>query len=81
MKKLQHIIHRTDQLSLPAGTIIATVLAVTFWFATVGYAQTLCTLCHKNALTINPVCFSSDYYRHIDHGDTMGACCVTPPCP
>ena len=79
MKKLRNIINRSSSLSTSAGVILATALAVTFWFATAPKASAgdNCTLCHKNTLTINVECGSLEFRRHVDHGDTPGAC-VTP---
>jgi hypothetical protein len=79
MKKLRDIINRSRSISTSVGIMLATALAVSFWFATAPKASagTNCTLCHKNTLTITVVCGSLDYRRHIDHGDTIGAC-VTP---
>lgn len=37
-----------------------------------------CTICHKRRQTLTLTCNSLDYRRHIDHGDTIGACNVTP---
>jgi hypothetical protein len=78
MKKLRDIKNRFSSISTLAGIVFATALATAFWFATAPKASAGdCTLCHKNTTTITVVCGSLDYRRHIDHGDTIGAC-VTP---
>jgi hypothetical protein len=33
-----------------------------------------CTVCHKRGQTIVLACDSTDYQRHLDHGDTIGPC-------
>src|SRR4029077_3400353 len=33
-----------------------------------------CTVCHKRTQTLVLPCNSMDYRRHLDHGDTIGAC-------
>jgi large repetitive protein len=33
-----------------------------------------CTVCHKRGQTLVVPCGSKDYRRHLDHGDTIGAC-------
>jgi hypothetical protein len=33
-----------------------------------------CTICHKRTQTLNIGCSSMEYRRHLDHGDTLGAC-------
>ena len=33
-----------------------------------------CTVCHKHTQTITLPCSSMDYRRHLDHGDSIGAC-------
>ena len=33
-----------------------------------------CTVCHKHMTTLNLPCNSMEYRRHLDHGDTVGAC-------
>jgi hypothetical protein len=79
MKKLRDIINRSKSISTSVGVMLATALAVTFWFATAPKASAgdSCTLCHKNTATIVVECGSLEFRRHIDHGDTVGAC-VTP---
>lgn len=39
-----------------------------------GAPPMTCDLCHKNTTTLTFGCNSLDYQRHVDHGDTMGAC-------
>jgi hypothetical protein len=78
MKKLREIINRSGSISTSAGIILATALATSFWFATAPKASAAdCTICHKRTSTLVVECGSIDYRRHIDHGDTNGAC-VTP---
>ncbi len=82
MKKLDAIAARTRSLGTPAGLTLIAILAVAFWFST-GLAQdgdgvSTCTVCHKRTQTLSFPCNSLDYRRHLDHGDTMGACAVTP---
>lgn len=79
MKKLRDIINRSHATSTLAGVMLAATLAITFWFATAPKASAgdSCTLCHKHTATIVVECGSLDYRRHIDHGDTIGAC-LTP---
>jgi hypothetical protein len=33
-----------------------------------------CTVCHKHTTTITLPCNSMEYRRHLDHGDSVGAC-------
>lgn len=64
-----------------AGLFAVAVLGATFWFVTTPFAfaqDPTCTICHKRTTTLTLACDSLDYRRHIDHGDTMGACAVTP---
>ena len=79
MKKLRDIINRSSSISTSAGIILATAAAVAFWFATAPKASAgdSVQLCHKHTLTITVENGSLEYRRHIDHGDTIGAC-VTP---
>jgi hypothetical protein len=37
-----------------------------------------CTVCHKRTQTIELPCNSTDYLRHLDHGDTIGPCPSQP---
>ena len=60
MKKLRNIINRSSLVSTAAGVMLATALAITFWFATAPKASAGdCVLCHKHTLTITVVCGSS----------------------
>ena len=34
----------------------------------------ICTVCHKHTLTLLLECGSLEYQRHLDHGDSVGAC-------
>ncbi len=34
----------------------------------------MCSVCHKHTLTLSLACGSVEYQRHLDHGDTIGAC-------
>ena len=78
MKKLRNALKHNRLITTSVAATLAVSLAGTFWFATSPTATaTDCTLCHKRTLTITVVCGSDDYRRHIDHGDSMGAC-VTP---
>ena len=78
MKKVLNALHHNSLLSTSLIAVLATVSAVAFWFATAPKASAAdCTLCHKRTLTITVECGSLDYRRHIDHGDTVGACQVT----
>ena len=76
MKKLRDIKNR---FGTSVGIMLAMASAITFWFATAPKASagSNVQLCHKNTLTITVEFGSLDYRRHIDHGDTNGAC-VTP---
>lgn len=72
---------RSQRSIASAGLVAVTLLSAIFWAATarVVVAQGMqCTLCHKRTTTLMLACDSLDYRRHIDHGDTMGACGVTP---
>jgi hypothetical protein len=78
MKMIRHALHNNRLLSTSITAALALVLSVAFWFASAPKASAAdCTLCHKRTLTITVECGSLDYRRHIDHGDTVGAC-VTP---
>jgi hypothetical protein len=33
-----------------------------------------CTVCHKRSKTLVLPCSSMEYHRHLDHGDSVGAC-------
>lgn len=79
MKMLRNVIKHHRSLSTSVAAIMATVLAVAFWFATSPRALAAnCTICHKRTSTLTVVCGSPDQARHLDHGDTNGACGVTP---
>jgi hypothetical protein len=78
MKMLRNALHHNNLISTSVAATLAIILAVTFWFASSPKVSAVdCTLCHKRTLTITVVCGSDDYRRHLDHGDTMGAC-TTP---
>jgi hypothetical protein len=79
MKTLREIINRSSSVSTSIAIMLAIASAITFWFATAPRASAAtCTVCHKNTTTISGLdCGGLDYRRHIDHGDTNGAC-VTP---
>ncbi|HEV3410142.1 MAG TPA: hypothetical protein VG095_07600 [Chthoniobacterales bacterium] len=71
--------------SQPAALICSAVALASsaFWFATAPLAQaqdgvTNCQVCHKRSQTLTFPCSSLEYRRHLDHGDAMGACMVTP---
>jgi hypothetical protein len=55
---------------------IVAILGNAFW-ASAG-VSTDCTVCHKRTQTITLGCNTLEYRRHLDHGDAMGACAVTP---
>ena len=80
MKKLIAVAAQQRSIATPIGLIILMALAVAFWFsASQGLAQgTNCTVCHKRTTTLTFPCSSLDYRRHIDHGDPMRPCDVTP---
>jgi hypothetical protein len=79
MKKLGHALHHDSLFSTSVAAILAMVLGVGFWFATAPKVSAAdCTLCHKRTQTITVVCDSDDFRRHRDHGDTVGACQITP---
>ena len=40
-----------------------------------------CTLCHKHSTTLSLPCNSTEYQRHLDHGDAIGACPGGPDKP
>jgi hypothetical protein len=79
MKMLRNVLHHNDLLSTSVAATLTIILAVTFWFAFSPKASAVtCTVCHKRTQTITGLdCGGLDYQRHIDHGDTNGAC-VTP---
>jgi hypothetical protein len=70
--------------SQPAAILlcILTIASGAFWFVTAPLAQaqdgTNCQVCHKRSTTLTFPCNSLEHRRHLDHGDTMGACPVTP---
>jgi hypothetical protein len=80
MKKLVSLRNRAKPMAATVAFLTAATLAVAFWFSTTpsGIAQAQCTVCHKRTQTLTFPCASLDYRRHLDHGDTMGACRVTP---
>lgn len=94
MKELQDVMNRTRPISASAGIILVTALAVAFWFATTpaGLAAdkagkpvvpglppaATCVICHKKATTLTLTCPGAEYQGHIDHGDMVGACHISP---
>lgn len=80
MKKLVSLPYPATSVAASFGLMLAATLAATFWFASgpSGQAQAQCTVCHKRTSTLTFACNSLDYRRHLDHGDTMGACSMTP---
>jgi len=80
MKKLVSLGNRATPVAASVGLMVAVTLAVAFWFTTTpsGQAQAQCTVCHKRTQTLTFPCNSLDYRRHLDHGDPMSACNVTP---
>jgi hypothetical protein len=80
MKMLRNALHHNNLISTSVAAALAIILAVTFWFASSPKvsAGSTCTVCHKRTTTITGLdCGGIDYQRHLDHGDTIGAC-VTP---
>lgn len=80
MKKLLALTQSRSPLAVPFYFGVIAALAVGFWFSTTpGMAQgSSCTVCHKRRQSLTFACNSLDYRRHLDHGDTMGECPVTP---
>ena len=79
MKKLAIAGRSTTTASV--SLLVLTTLAGAFWLATspAGLAQgDGCSVCHKRTQTISFPCNSLEYRRHLDHGDPMGPCAVTP---
>jgi hypothetical protein len=78
MKRFPFIWARSLTASV-AGLLVA-ILSATFWIvsAAAGGSPTDCTVCHKRTQTITLGCNTLEYRRHLDHGDAMGACAVTP---
>ena len=73
---------RTHQPLTSAGLLAVTLLSAIFWLVTNALAspkQVICTLCHRRTTTIMLPCDGLEYQRHLDHGDSMGACMITPP--
>lgn len=59
---------------------VVAVLAAAFWLLTnssVLAAPGTCQVCHKRATTLTFNCLETEYFRHLDHGDPMGACPAT----
>ena len=64
--------------------VIAASLAGVFWFLSgpsglAGAPPPTCFVCHRRTDTVELLCNSLDYQRHLDHGDPMGPCPGTPP--
>ncbi len=67
---------------LPNGKVLAaggvgTVGGSTVYFRSAELYETegkSCIICHKHTLTLSLECGSLEYQRHLDHGDTVGAC-------
>lgn len=81
MKTLLLAARSRSRLVTPLGLIILATLAVAFWMSTSssGLAQEpQCSVCHKRTQTLTFPCNTLDYQRHLDHGDPMNACAVTP---
>ena len=82
MKTLIAAVAQKRRISSPVNFAAFAMLAVAFWFSTgsPGMAQdpSICTYCHKRTTTQMLPCTSLEYRRHLDHGDTIGACAVTP---
>ena len=81
---MKNIVALTGRKSIvtPLALTLLGALAGTFWFATSQVAlagvEPTCTVCHKRSQTLTYPCNSLEYRRHLDHGDPMGACAVTP---
>ena len=82
MKRLQKNFSTNDRSSFPLPTIFisAVALSAAFWLfagstGTAGVNE--CTFCHKRTSTMTLACNSLEYQRHLDHGDTMGACAAS----
>jgi hypothetical protein len=82
MKKLIAGGKETKALKLSLGLGLGASLALAFWFATspsvLAQDGATCSVCHKRTQTLNFPCNSLEYRRHLDHGDAMGDCPVTP---
>jgi len=80
MKKLVSLGTSAKPVAASLAFMGAATLAVAFWFSTTpsGIAQAQCTVCHKRTQTLQFPCASLDYRRHLDHGDRMGPCDITP---
>jgi hypothetical protein len=80
MKKFVSLPYQATSVAASLGLMLAATLAATLWLATspVGQAQAQCTVCHKRSQTLTFPCNSLQYNGHLAHGDTMGACSITP---
>lgn len=62
--------------------LIVAAIASVFWFVTssasIAGGPPQCTFCHKLTTTMTLACGDLEYRRHLDHGDTMGACGASP---
>lgn len=61
----------------PLLLFLTTVLTAALWLLAGNKGMATpdqCTVCHKNTTTYTFSCASLEYQRHLDHGDTMGAC-------
>lgn len=80
MKTLVSLRNRVRPIAASVAFMTAATLAVAVWFTSTptGVAQASCEVCHKRTTTLSFPCASLDYRRHLDHGDTMGRCMITP---
>jgi hypothetical protein len=80
MKKIVSLSYQSTSVAASLCLMVAATLAVTFWLAAgpSTQAQAPCTVCHKRTSELTFTCNSLDYRRHLDHGDTMGKCNITP---
>ncbi|HEX8279892.1 MAG TPA: hypothetical protein VF551_00830 [Chthoniobacterales bacterium] len=81
MNKLLFVRQEATRLARPLALLVLGSLSVAFWVAATpsGLAQGGgCTVCHKRTTPITLSCTSLEYRRHVDHGDTLGPCEVTP---
>lgn len=83
MKKIIATGKQKNALTLSLGLSLGGSLALAFWFATSPNAlgqdgNGMCPLCHKGSQNLSIPCGTLEYRRHVDHGDRIGGCDVTP---
>ena len=79
MKSIRYL-DSCPQVSISALFMIVVGVAASFWFLTSSSGLATpnqCTFCHKRTTPMTLACNDSEYQRHLDHGDTVGAC-MTP---